>query len=217
MRLVSVLVGAGLLLAGMAAGYPEALGQLLGDIFGTIGMPELALEAAGGIDALRGLLARDLPWLLIGAGFVLLLAGSLARPAARRVRAEMEIVLDLASTEPKYVVPARWEGAEPISGMVYRVGVRNRTAAALPAVIVTILMPGMHPSSARFVKDGSYVAGIAAGATELVEVFMMRDEDIAAGKRITETMTLRATAPGLRTVVKLYRFDSGAKVPMIEG
>ncbi len=218
MRVISVLVGAVLLLAGVMVGYPAVLGELLGDLFGTIGLPDLAIAVARQLDVLRGVVAQDLPVLLIAAGFVLLLAGSFARPAATAPRPEMELVLDLAGTAPKFVVPGRWEapGAEPMAGTVYRVGVRNRSGAALPAVIVTILLPGTAPSSARFVKDGSYCAGIGAGAMELVEVFMMRDADIAAGKHIKETLTLRATAPGMRTVERRYRFDSRAKAALVE-
>jgi hypothetical protein len=215
MRWLVLLVAVWLLLAGVALGFPDTLLRMLDGW--RAAAPEPVAEAGRWIDGLRGLAVGDLAWLLIGTGAVLLLAGVLAR--APRGRPEMTMLFDFAGSRMKFVEHTTWASAEntPVPGTAYRVGVRNLTRRALPAVIVTIQIQGGRPATARFVRDGSYCADIAAGVTELVDIFMYRDQEATAGSRITETMIVRASAPGARTVARSFRFDSAAKESLVEG
>jgi len=102
---------------------------------------------------------------------------------------------------------------EPLSGMAYRVGIRNNGRTALRGVLVTIELPDAKPATARFAKDKSYSSDVEPRSTELVEVFMLRDQDQA--QRIVQTVKIRVGAADTKEVSKTFRFDSKAPVPLV--
>ena len=153
------------------------------------------------------------PFVLIGLSIVLLIAANI-RARVRRDGVGLDIVFDARA--PKYVEHDVWHDPEnnPMPGMAYRVGIRNKTGSTLHDVIVLIVVEDAKATPARFFKDKSYEAEIGPRATELVELFMMRDQDIADHVRIVKTVKVRATAAGARETARTFKFDNQAAAPL---
>jgi hypothetical protein len=101
-----------------------------------------------------------------------------------------------------------------LPGLAYRVGVRNRTRATVHDAMVIITVEEGKPSVARFVRHKTYTSDIEPQGTELAELFMIRDQDVASQLSIVQTVKVRVSAADAGPATRTFKFDSRAAVPL---
>ena len=197
-------------LLGVALVSPDIAPRLSG-YFGLalIGMLQRRAGAAQAwIEARPGLMG----YILIGLGLGSLLAANI-RTGTPRV-AGVEIVFDAKA--PHYVEHDVWRDPanEPLPGLAYRVGVRNRLRATVHDAMVIVTVEEGKPSVARFMRHKTYTSDIEPLGTELVELFLLRDQDVAAQLHIEQTVKVRVSATDAAPATRTFKFDSRAAVPL---
>jgi len=154
------------------------------------------------------------PFIVIALGVVSLLAANV-RAHARRGAAGMDIVFEPRT--PRYVEHDVWRDNhnEPLPGMAYRVGIRNKTRSTLHDVMVVITVEDARPTTARFIKHRTYESDIAPRETELAELFMLSDHDIANHLKVVQKVKVRVTARDAAGTSLTFKFDNQAAIPLV--
>jgi hypothetical protein len=165
MRWLLSLFALAICLLGVVLLPPDIAPRLAGAGPGLIGVPDGTYAARAWIDARPGLTG----FILIGLGLASLLAANVPTGTSRT--AEVEIVFDAKA--PHYVEHDVWRDPanEPLPGLAYRVGIRDRTRAALHDAMVIVTVEEGKPSVARFVRHKTDTSDIEPLGTELAELF----------------------------------------------
>src|ERR1051326_8190378 len=179
--LVTCLLGASVL-------SPDTAPRLAGTALGLIGVPDGTNAARAWIVARPSLIG----FVLIGLGLASLLAANIRTGTS--LTAEVEIVFDAKA--PRYVEHDVWRDPanEPLPGLAYRVGIRNRARATVHDAMVIVTVEEGKPSAARFVRHKTYTSDIEPQGTELAELFLIRDQDVASQLSIAQTVNVRVSA-----------------------